>query len=271
MTVVKSLPRRLVGIVEAMEFEQPRVVTLSMLTQLAMATGAAKDAAGAAKVAYWLQELGWLGSVRTKRAWEFIPGSRAGAIGSGDRFIEFRAHLAVHPDWPGVLAMESAASVLGLAQHLPDREVVSLPPSMSLPKALSEWRMVTAAMPAEGLDQHDHMPTWNLEGLIAGIALRPSGYQDLPGLAQWLPDAGSKLRKHELLACLVFAPESVWQRAAYLARVAGAEDVAAAIVNEHPPKHPVWFGATRNGGTHDPVTKVTDADLARYLEGGTGA
>jgi hypothetical protein len=260
-----------VGIVEALEFEQPRVVSLPMLIQLAVDTGAAENETEAVKSVYWLQELGWLGSVRTKGAWEFIPGSRAGVVGSGDRFLEFRAHLAVCPGWPGVLAMESAATVLGLAQHLPIREVVALPPDVALPKSLADWRRVSAVMPVQGFDRHDYLPTWNLEGLVAGIALRPSGYQDLPSLAQWLPDVGAKLRKDALLACLTSGSESVWQRAAYLARIAGAEEVAVAIMSEHPPRYPIWFGATRSGGVYDAVSKVSDADLSPYLSGGIGA
>ena len=43
MTTTKALPRRLVGMVEAMELEQPRVVTLPELTQMAVETGAAGD------------------------------------------------------------------------------------------------------------------------------------------------------------------------------------------------------------------------------------
>ncbi|MDR0783958.1 MAG: hypothetical protein LBE83_09420 [Propionibacteriaceae bacterium] len=271
MTEVKSLPRRLVGIVEAMEFDQPHVVTLPMLAQMASACGAATDESGARKLAYRLQELGWLGRVRTKNAWEFLPGSRAGAISSGDRFLEFRAYRAVHSGWPGVLAMESAASLIGLAQHLPSREVIALPPGTALPKALSEWRAVTFYVPAEGREIRDHMPTWNINGLIAGIAIRPSGYQDLPSLAQWLPETGSKINEEILKVCLATAPESAWQRAAYLARLAGADQIADSLLAQCPPRHSVWFGATRTGGTYDPVTKVNDADLASYLEGGTGA
>jgi len=257
--------------VEAMEFEQPRVVTLPMLTKIARDTGVAKDEAGAAKLAYRLQELGWLGSVRTKGVWEFLPGARAGAVSSGDRFLEFRAYTTMHTEWPGVLGMESAASLLGLAQHLPSREVVALPRGAAVPKALSEWRFVTVSMPEVGLEFRDHLPIWSLEGLIAGIATRPSGYRDLPGLAQWLPGASAKLRTDTLLECLWDAPTSVWQRAAYLARLAGADETAQALLTQRPPEHMAWFGATRRGGTYDPVTKVTDADLAPYLDGGTGA
>ena len=257
--------------VEALEFEQPRVVTLATLTRIAMETGAAKDESGAAKLAYRLQDLGWLGSVRTKGAWEFIPGARAGAVTSGDRFLELRAYLAAHPEWPGVLAMESAASLLGLAQHLPVHEVVALPPGAPMPKALSQWRLVTVPMSAVGLERRDYLPTWNLEGLIAGIATRPSGYRDLPGLAQWLPGSGPTLRTDVLLECLRDAPCSAWQRAAYLVRIAGNDEATCALLSERPPAHMAWFGATRRGGTYDPLVKVSDADLAPFLDGGTGA
>ena len=271
MTEVKSLPKSLVALVEALEFEQPRVVSLPMLTQIALKSGVSVDETSTAKLAYRLQDLGWLGSLRTKNAWEFIPGSRAGVFGSGDRFIEFRSYRLVHPEWPGILAMESAASVLGLAQQWPNREVVSLPPGFALPKSLDDWRRVTAPVWSEGREIRDGMPCWNLEGLLAGIAIRPSGYEDLPGLAQWLPDTSSKMDKAKLTACLSSQPESVWQRAAYLLGVAGDSDIAEELMEERPPRHMIWFSATRTNGVYDPVSKVSDADLAPYLEGGTGA
>ncbi|MDR0592060.1 MAG: hypothetical protein LBG60_02135 [Bifidobacteriaceae bacterium] len=43
--------------------------------------------------------------------------------------------------------MESAATVLGLAQHLPEREVVALPPGDRPPRAMSEWRTVGIGLP----------------------------------------------------------------------------------------------------------------------------
>ena len=272
MTRVRSLPQRLVGMVEQLELDQPRVVTMTELARIAVATGACDSAAGAAKLAYWLQDLGWLGSLRTKGVWEFNPGSRAGAFGSGDRFIEFRAQQAAHPDWPGVLAMESAASLLGLAQHIPGYEVVAIPRGFPVPKALSDWRSVTINLPPVGLTISDDLPNWNLDGLLAGIAIRPSGYQDLAGLAQWLPDVGPQLHAEIMRACLQDAPVSAWQRAAYLARIAGATSVANHLLTAHPPVAAAWFGGTHTAGArYDPVTQVSDSSLAPYLEGGIGA
>jgi hypothetical protein len=265
------LPQRLAGIVERLELDQPRVVTMPELAQIAVETGACAPGGGPSKLVYRLQELGWLGSLRTKGAWEFIPGARAGRYGSGDRFIEFRAQRAAHSEWLGVLAMESAATLLGLAQRLPEREVVALPPGTPRPKALSDWRAVAIDLPAEGRGVHDGLPCWTVNGLLAGVAIRPSGYRDLAGLAQWLPDAGGQLDTDTLSACLTDAPRSAWQRAAYLARVAGAGEVAADLLAARPPETMVWFGATRVGGTYDPVAKVSDADLAPYLEEGVGA
>jgi hypothetical protein len=108
-------------------------------------------------------------------------------------------------------------------------------------------------------------------GVQPRLAIRPSGYRDLAGLAQWLPEAGERLREDEFLECLTGRSDAVWARAVYLLRVAGAEAIAEAALESRRPKHPVWFGATRTGGLYDPVAKVTDADLVRYLEIPAGA
>jgi len=271
MTAPRALPRRLAGLVEQMELDQPRVVTLSDLTRMAGETGARIEESDVVALAYRLRDLGWFGTVRTQGVWEFNPGSRAGAYGSGDRFIELRGYLAVHPEWRGALAMESAATILGLAQHLPRQEVISIIPGQRCPRALSDWRMVSVDIPDVGRTHQDGLPLWNIAGLVAGIALRPSAYHDLAGLAQWLPEVRHRLHEAELMDCLANAPDSAWQRAAYLTRIAGADAVSCALLEQKPPQHPVWFGATRRGGVYDRVTKVNDADLIRFLEGGTGA
>jgi len=82
--------------------------------------------------------------------------------------------------------------VLGLAQRLPTREVVALPPNAPFPKALAgEWRYVRVELPEAGLTTVNGLPSWTLEGLIVGIAARPSAYKDVGGLGQWLPEAAA--------------------------------------------------------------------------------
>lgn len=265
----RTLPKRLAGIVELLELEQPRIVTLSMICSLAQTLNQDADSLEVARrLAYRLESLGWLGRLRTRGAWEFLPGARAGAYSSQDRLIEFRAQMEVNPDWRGVLAMESAAMLLGLAQRLPVSESVALPSDEALPKAMSSWHKVSLNQSKQGLTVIDGLPTWNLEGLLAGIAMRPSAYHDLVGLAQWLPEISKDIDTEQLMACLENAPLSAWQRAAYLTALAKADDTTNELLAKRPPKAPIWFSANRNGGLYHSASKVSDADLAPLLKAG---
>ena len=85
----------------------------------------------------------------------------------------------LNPEWPGKLAMESAASILGLSQRVPDQEVINLPIGYMKPKALDAWRVVHLAVPDQGTTTIDGMHAWSANGLLAGIAKRPGSYKDL--------------------------------------------------------------------------------------------
>lgn len=269
--MARSLPARLASIVEELELEQPRVVTLAQITDIAQRTGTDHNPAGAREIAYELQRRGWLGRLRTMNTWEFFPGARAGAHGSGDRLIEVRAQLSVKPKMIIALAMESAAVLQRLAQRAPDQETVWLPAHHERPKALSRFRVVHVDLPAEAIDQVDDLPVWRVEALLVGIATRPSAYRDLAGLAQWLPDSGPRIDREHLLACLGPANASTKQRAIYLLQLSGRPDLAEDLARRFPPTVPVWFGATRSGGRQDRLSRVLDAELAPLMSGGTGA
>lgn len=272
MTMARSLSRSLAPVVELLELDQPRVVTAAKIADLMAQIGGARPLEDDARtVAYELQRRGWLGQLRTRNVWEFLPGARAGAYGAGDRYIELRAQMAYDPDAPFVLAMESAAVLLGLSQHLPASEVVACPPGVRLPKGLGGWRVVHLTTPESAVEHRDGLPVWRVEALLVGIAARPSGYQDLAGLAQWLPDAGDRIDADLLTACIEGAKPATTQRCIYLLGLAQRPDLAERLARLYPPRTPVWFGTRKPGSRHDLVSKVTDADLAPLMSGGTGA
>lgn len=270
MTVARVIPTSMAPVVEQLELDGDLVVTTDRLVEVLREVGGGGEPR---QLAYELQRAGWLGSLRTRGAWEFLPAARGGAYGSGDRLIEFRAQHAVDPAWPGVLAMESAASVLGYAQRVPEREVVALPPGVEPPKALAgDWRVVTLGLPAAGIATVDRLPTWNLEGLIVGIATRPSSYQDMPGLGQWLPEAAGRVDSERLIGLLdAVSSSSARQRAAYLLAAGGNVEARAAVIGHYPPRAVAWFGQRRAGGIFDAATQVNDTALHRFLAVGTGA
>jgi hypothetical protein len=249
-----------------LELYQPHIVTLPLLKEYADQCGLEPGSENELRrIAYWLQDLGWLGSLRTRGAWEFIPGSRAGAFGSGDRLIEFRAQVALNPKWPGTLAMESSASLLGLSQQVPDQDVIDLPAGFIKPMALSKWHVVRLTIPNQGCTIIDDVRTWNASGLLAGIAQRPAGYKDLAGLAQWLPEISDLVDFNAIASCLAASPVSAWQRAAYLLVQAGAMQMAEDLLEIKKPNSMIWYGASRQNGTFNQLSKVNDADLIKYL------
>jgi hypothetical protein len=271
MTMARSLSASLAPVVEELELEQPRVVTLGQITDIVNRTLEAKTAGEPRLIAYELQRRGWLGRLRTMNVWEFFPGARAGAYSAGDRLIELRAQLAIRPDMTIALAMESAAVLNRLAQRVPEQEVVWLPARAELPKALRGFRVVRLDLPVEAISPVDGLPVWGVEALLAGVATRPSSYRDLAGLAQWLPESSARLDYELLLACVRDANASTKQRTIYLLDLAGRPDLADDLAVRFPPSVPVWFGAARSGGRQDRRSRVVDAELAPLMTGGTGA
>lgn len=268
--MARTIPQSVAGVVEHLELEGDPVVTVSTLREI---LAQLESSAEARRVAYVLQQEGWLGSLRTRSAWEFFPGARAGAYSSGDRFIEFRAQRAVAAAWPGVLAMESAASVLGLAQRAPEKEVVALPTGLALPKALvGDWRSVGVHLPDEAVTStREGLPSWNLEGLLAGIAIRPSGYNDIPGLAQWLPEAAAQADTALLAKILSGAAASAKQRATFLLGAGGNTAARDWFISRWPAQAVAWFGSRDGDGVFDSASQVNDTVLYRYLDAGVGA
>lgn len=268
MTVARTISRSVAEVVERLELDGDIVVTVERIRAVMDELGLVGDPR---RVAYRLQADGWLGSLRTRHTWEFLPGARGGAFGSGDRFIEVRAQMAARPEWPGVVAMESAATLLGLAQRIPEQEVVALPDGERFPRALTgDWRYVRVAVPAEGTTTNSGLHTWNHEGLLVGIGARPSGYQDVPGLGQWLSTSPRDADVELLISLLSPMSAPTRQRTAYLVLASGNIEAARRIMTAYPSSDTAWLGPRRPGGRYDPLTKVSDTVLHQYLTVGVG-
>ncbi|HMS74680.1 hypothetical protein [Gordonia sp. (in: high G+C Gram-positive bacteria)] len=269
MTVARVITRPNADVVEQFELDGDVIVTVDRLAAVMHDVGMEGDPR---KLAYDLQRGGWLGTLRSRNAWEFLPAARAGAYSSGDRFLEFRAQQALRPDWPGTLAMESSAALLGLAQRIPEREVVALGDDVVFPKAMSgQWRCVRIVMPPECLTQIDGLPSWDRECLIVGIGIRPSGYKDIAGLGQWLSVAPYQVDLPKIVELLAPASSAARQRTSYLLNASGNRAGAQQIIDIYPPTDTAWLGPRRQGGHYDPVTKVSDTLLHPYLSVGGGA
>lgn len=269
MTVARTIPPSLAQVVEQLELDGASIVTVADLVHLG---GPDTSEEAARRVAYELQRAGWLGRLRTQNAWEFLPGARGGPIGSADRFVEFRARRATDPTWGGVLAMESAATLHGLAQRVPAQEVVALPRGAAFPKALAgDWRFVRLDLGLESTTSINGMPTWTIDALLVGVAARPSGYRDFAGLGQWLELGAHRADVDQVITLLQSQNAATRQRTAYLFSAALFNEKADEVLRAYPPRQPVWLGPRISGGHFDGRSLVNDTLLREYLSIGVGA
>ncbi|MDB5073023.1 MAG: hypothetical protein JWM87_4134 [Candidatus Eremiobacteraeota bacterium] len=197
-----------------------------------------------ARIARDLQRLGWLLPLRTKGRWEFAPGARAGAVPSGDPFVELRATLQ-RRDLPVALAYDSAAWLQGLSTRQPNKHVLATYPSQrKLPPALSDFR-VTRIWGALEPDQKDHLPVWRVPTLLAMMAIEPHYYRDWPNVMEWLEEAFRRSDAADLERELDKAPNTARIRLAYLADRADFKDVANQLMQSAQPHGVTYLGRDR--------------------------
>jgi hypothetical protein len=219
-------------------------------------------------VAERLQRHGWLLPLRTRGAWEFAPGSRAGAFGSGDPFIEIRATLARRPDFPAAVAYESAVWLHNLSDRSPDRHVLSIPESESVPHALRDFR-VTRIQPALDLVRIRDLPVWRLESIVVLIGARPTSFGDWPNLDAWFVNASRRGDPEAIASELAHRSRAAWMRTGYLLEWAGNHDLADRIRDAAPAgSGPFYLGDRDRPGRYSSKWLVVDSLLGSVQSGG---
>jgi hypothetical protein len=237
----RPIPPRLSPIVEQLELFQPRILTLNELGGYLAELGIDDDPA---EIAHDLQRLGWLLPLRTRGCWEFAPGSRAGALPSGDPFVELRATLK-RRDLPVALAYDSAAWLQGLSPRQPHKHVLATDTSVKkLPSALSDFR-VTRTWGVLDPDCKDKLPVWRVSTLLAKMAIEPTYFRDWPNVMEWLHQAFERANRSELERELSVAPDTARVRLAYLADRANFTDLAGELMRTAHPHGVTYLGRDR--------------------------
>jgi hypothetical protein len=237
----RPIPRPLAAVVEYLELFQPGILTLKDLEFYLRELGMEDDPASVARE---LQRHGWLLPLRTRGRWEFAPGARAGAVSSGDPFIELRATLQ-RRSLQVALAYDSAAWLQGLSARQPQKQVLAMPPTQrKLPLALSEFR-VTRIWSVLEPETKDDLPLWQVPTLLAKMAIVPHYYRDWPNVMEWLEEAFKRADLADLERELDVAPDPARVRLAYLADRANFKYLAHELMKKARPKGLVYLGRDR--------------------------
>ncbi len=258
------MPARLAPVLEDLELRQPKIVTKEMLTDILYRHHIvlSRD-----DVANRLQKHGWLLSLRTRGAWEFAPASRAGAIGSGDRFIELRATLLRRPDLGVAIAYESATWLHGFAHRVPNKDVLALQRGIAPPPALKNFRITRNVGMLDSL-VIDQLPVWRIETLLVLMAAYPPAFRAWPTVREWLRDAVQKIDEGLLYQELAKRPPATWVRTGYLLEIAGRSDIADRLSNDPRSKGhgPYYFGSRGKSGKHIRRWDVIDSLLLPHWD-----
>lgn len=253
----RVIPSRLSAIVEHLELLQPKILTLDELGSYLCDLGVRADPA---KIVHDLQRLGWLLPLRTKGRWEFAPAARAGALPSGDQFIELRATLQ-RRDLPVALAYDSAAWLQGLSTRQPHKHVLATFPSQKkLPPALSDFR-VTRIWGKLEPEKKENLPVWRVPTLLAKMAIEPHYFRDWPNVMEWLEEAFKRADATDLERELTDAPDTARVRLAYLADRANSAFVASELMRSARAHGVTYLGRDRTRGRFVRDYNLVDALL----------
>lgn len=174
------------------------------------------------------------------------PGARAGALPSGDPFVELRAAIA-RRDLPVSLAYDSAAWLQGLSARQPNKNVLSTHCQRNLPPALREFR-VTRIWGALEPEQIDHLPVWSVPTLLAKMAAAPYYYRDWSNVMEWLAQAFERCDADRLKREIDGASDAARVRLAYLAHRADSQLIATSLIRSASTRALTYLGRRRERG-----------------------
>lgn len=253
--MTRTISRGLAPLVTEFETERPVIVTLSRIAEAA----AAHHLDTPARIlAARLVERGWLIPTGIAGAYEFAPGSHAGAYSSKAPALPFAAVLATRPDFPGVVTGSSAAWAHGFLDRCPPTLHLAVPSGTAVPAGLR--RLTTVHRHATVLPPLllKGVPTQRNESLLVWLAAEPTQTTYWQTVAEWLPEAAFEADPELLERELNGRPDSVRVRLGYLLQSL-RPDIAERM---HPHvRHKVWFGPRGPLVRHSQHWQIADTVL----------
>ncbi|MFV2045647.1 MAG: type IV toxin-antitoxin system AbiEi family antitoxin [Anaerolineales bacterium] len=241
----RTISDTLAPIVEHLELKGDRIVLLNDLRNL-------RPGIPDATVRWTVHELverGWLEPLAVKGAYEFIPGSAAGAYQSGDPWLNLKAALRLQPKLKAHVGLASAAWIHGYRERVPARHTIVAARVPKPPPSLSSVYIIIKTNQGKvfGAEQKRGLPVATIERIFVEVAWRPD-LVEIRSDIEWLWRLGADLDAHAIPAYLGrLSIKSVWARAGYLAELIRQAELANLIEELMPKsKGPFYLGnATR--------------------------
>ncbi|ACZ31895.1 hypothetical protein Xcel_2882 [Xylanimonas cellulosilytica DSM 15894] len=258
MAQTRTLGPALGQVVEELELDQPVVVTIADVADIAARRGIKTPAS---ELARRLRLSGWLLPTGQRGVYEFAPGAHAGPHGHGDPLVTLRAFLAsrghaARDDVAGCLS--TAIWLHGLSDRAPNRHEVAVPPRAHVPAGLArEFRVVRFASAVRPAD-HDGVPVHGPATILVHLAARPTDVRSWGSVEEALPDLVDRADRDDLAAELSAADAATRTRLGHLLGEIDTEELDLASLGVHKARHTVWLGPRTKGGHYDARWNVLD-------------
>ena len=186
--------------------------------------------------AHELVERGWLEPLAVQGAYEFIPGSAAGAYQSGDPWLNLKAAIRLQPGLKAHVGFASAAWILGYLERAPSKQTIVAATVPKPPPSLSRVYIVikTSSKKVFGAEQKRGLPVASPERIFVEIAWRPDLVEIRTDL-EWIRRLAANLDGRVVPDHLErLSMKSAWARAGYLAELVHDSDLANLIEKSMP-------------------------------------
>jgi predicted transcriptional regulator of viral defense system len=251
----RFLSRGVGQLVAELELRQPTLVTLAELAALAVDAGVKTPPK---VLAARLRAAGWLLQTAQRGVYEFAPGAHAGPYGHGDPFIDLRA-ARIAEGVPGVVALQSALWLHGMADRTPNRHEVAIPVGARAPEAIRRGMRVVRfdhhLIPADIEELAVHRPAT----ILTHLATKPGDVRGWGAFGEALPELAENSSFEELEGELAQRPGTVRPRLAYL--LSGVTPGVADRLQPGRPPNVTWFGTERVSRRFDRRFNIADSTL----------
>lgn len=254
MVTSRSIPPTLGLLLQDLELERPKLVTLGKIGELSATHGIRTPAR---ILAHRLVEKGWLLATSVAGVWEFAPADRAGPLSEADPFLTLRATLS-RDDLPIAVALNSALWLHNLADRFPDPHELAAPTDLRIPQALrAEYRLVRF-VPMLAVQEVNGLPIHRPATVLVHAAHRPADVSSWAAMLDLLPGLLAACAKEDIEAELSDRPHATHVRLAYM-----LDSLAPDLIQQLgiQPAGKVWFGPRRRLRRHDARWNVADTVL----------
>ena len=254
--MTRTISASIAGILEYLELERPKVITMEELTELLKAENVKTPAR---IVAARLRKKGWLFPTGQRGVWEFVSAEVAGAYPSYNPLIGLLSYLAKHPGSSCGLTFQAAAWAYGYADRIPVRPEVATKEA-SISRALPLSLSASIFSPTLSYEILKDVPVLARESVIIHMCEKPSAVRSWESVLDWVAELASDISSDKLMEELYMRPQTVKSRTGYLLKGLRT-DISDLIYKEYSPKNKTWFGPRRKLLRHNNKWLIADTLL----------